>query len=143
MIRDEEWQKMCDEVFNEYKAMPNGKKKYQAYLQSQDWELKREEIYDRSCGVCERCYRYLGKEVHHLTYARLYNERLEDLQHLCSDCHAFVERRGSVDHMTEPLPKYYCSLCRRPRCMVRKRFQRVCLCSEGLFWEGDWVEMVP
>lgn len=40
---------------------------------------------------CERCGSKERLEVHHITYARLYHERMNDLQLLCRFCHT----RGS------------------------------------------------
>jgi hypothetical protein len=41
------------------------------------------------------------QNLHHLTYHRLYNERLEDLAGLCDECHASIHRRDEQDQTTE------------------------------------------
>lgn len=41
---------------------------------------------ERARGLCERCGRE-AEQVHHLTYARKYNERLDDLLAICGRCH--------------------------------------------------------
>jgi hypothetical protein len=74
-----------------------GSERYQLYLCSREWGLKREAVIARSGGVCERCKRHAGTAVHHKTYARIYNELLTDLIHLCDDCHDFVHGRGHDD----------------------------------------------
>jgi hypothetical protein len=67
--------------------------KYQAYLCSREWGLKREAVHKRAEGKCERCQWRDGKAVHHQTYARIYNERLTDLILLCDVCHAYQHGR--------------------------------------------------
>ena len=47
---------------------------------------------DRSNGICERCNSQDADHVHHLTYARKYNEALEDLQAVCERCHDGIHR---------------------------------------------------
>lgn len=72
--------------------------KYQAYLCSREWGLRREAVIARSGGICERCKLNAGTAVHHKTYKRIYNEPLSDLIHLCDDCHDYIHGRGHVDH---------------------------------------------
>src|SRR5262249_12664569 len=74
-----------------------GSEKRYAYLASREWGLLREAIKERSGGICERCHKNWGTAVHHLTYARLYCERLEDLIHLCDECHDFHHGRSNFD----------------------------------------------
>ena len=64
--------------------------KYQAYLCSREWGLKRQQVIGRYKGRCGRCRRSDGYAVHHKTYARIYRERLTDLILLCEGCHDFV-----------------------------------------------------
>jgi hypothetical protein len=71
--------------------------RYQTYLASREWGLKREGVIRRSGGICERCRRHPGRAVHHLTYARLYDERLEDLQHICGGCHDYQHGKSPHD----------------------------------------------
>jgi 5-methylcytosine-specific restriction endonuclease McrA len=40
--------------------------------------------------------------VHHLTYARLFNEALTDLQGLCEPCHRFVHGLRRRDPKDQP-----------------------------------------
>lgn len=61
---------------------------YYAYLRSPEWERKRDEVLARAGYRCEQCGAvsvYL--QVHHLTYANLYHEPLNDLLCLCETCH--------------------------------------------------------
>jgi hypothetical protein len=63
---------------------------YEDYLKSDHWYfmiiLKRLQV-DNKCEICGSSH---GLEVHHLTYERLGNENLEDLQVLCSYHHKKV-----------------------------------------------------
>jgi len=70
---------------------------YQRYLASRDWALKRREVRKRCNGWCERCGAGDMVAVHHLTYERKGRELLEDLQGLCSDCHAFQSGASDFD----------------------------------------------
>jgi hypothetical protein len=79
--------------------------KYQAYLCSREWGLKREAVAARSGGVCERCKRNPAYAVHHLTYARKYREPLSDLIHLCEECHDFNHGRSNHDPSKRVLPE--------------------------------------
>jgi hypothetical protein len=60
---------------------------YGRYLRSEAWAGRRAQVLERARGRCERCGEGAPVEVHHLTYARLGHERLEDLAALCADCH--------------------------------------------------------
>lgn len=68
---------------------------YIEYLKTGTWELKRLEklrtgLWSRGHCLCQRCCRLVhqcGIEVHHLTYERLGNEELSDLQIVCAGCH--------------------------------------------------------
>lgn len=64
--------------------------KYKKYIKSKEWyELKIDLLQARGCK-CEKCNRELQAnklQVHHVTYERLFNERLSDLLVLCGRCH--------------------------------------------------------
>lgn len=72
------------------------REKYNLYLCSREWAEKREAVRKRAGGICERCRIHPMTAVHHLTYARKYNELLEDLQANCGYCHQFTH--GKTDH---------------------------------------------
>jgi hypothetical protein len=67
------------------------------YMASREWRLKRQQVIDRAGGVCERCLLASIENVHHLTYERLGDERLDDLQGLCRPCHEFVSAESHED----------------------------------------------
>ncbi len=76
----------------DWKQMPEGKEKYQAYLCSPDWARLRIAVKERCGDVCERCRQRPVQQVHHRTYIRQYNERLTDLEGLCEPCHTANHR---------------------------------------------------
>lgn len=60
---------------------------YNLYIKSPEWQIKREEAfatYGRRCNTCNGIH---NLHVHHLTYERLGNELVSDLQVLCEECH--------------------------------------------------------
>lgn len=60
------------------------------YLQSKHWRSFKRRAKEHYGNKCARCFRhgsFVMLDVHHLTYARLWSERLEDVQLLCRDCH--------------------------------------------------------
>lgn len=67
---------------NPYKDMD-----YAVYLTTVHWEKLRERKLIQADHTCEKCPRHHGLEVHHLTYVRLGEELLDDLQVLCAICH--------------------------------------------------------
>jgi hypothetical protein len=81
----------------EWKSMPDGKEKYNAYLCSREWSVLKEAVKERSRGVCERCNANQMDHVHHLTYIRKYRERIEDLRAMCKGCHDFTHGKSDYD----------------------------------------------
>ncbi len=81
----------------DYKKMPAGKEKYHAYLASHEWAVRKQAVRLRSNGMCERCRIAKGTQTHHMTYIRLYNEKLEDLLHVCRPCHEFLSGVSTYD----------------------------------------------
>ena len=62
---------------------------YQTYLQSPEWQAKRQDKLESCQHKCEcegGCYRE-ATQIHHLHYETLGNEDLQDLQALCAKCH--------------------------------------------------------
>jgi hypothetical protein len=60
---------------------------YSEYLKSPEWQQRRKLCLERDNQSCQDCG-LPANEVHHLTYERIGNERLEDLLSLCTPCHA-------------------------------------------------------
>lgn len=60
---------------------------YDTYLRSAHWIAKRKEAMEHYGSVCDQCGATSNLHVHHKTYARLCQEKMEDLQVLCKACH--------------------------------------------------------
>ena len=97
--------------------------KYHKYLAGRKWALKKKAVKERCKGVCERCEKRPMDCVHHLTYKRIYNEPLTDLQGLCFPCHAYVSAEINEDPCFDdsieeremvPSPHDLCTLCGKP-----------------------------
>lgn len=70
---------------------------YKTYLASREWALRREAVRQRSGNRCERCKNGPQDAVHHLTYANVGNEPLEDLQAICDPCHEYLSGKNDFD----------------------------------------------
>lgn len=60
---------------------------YSAYLLSPQWKARRAKVMKRAGGICEACLERRATQVHHLTYARIFNEPCFDLRAICDPCH--------------------------------------------------------
>ncbi len=67
---------------------------YGNYLQSSHWKQIRAQAKMRDKHRCVGCGSRERLQVHHLTYARLGQERLSDLTTLCRSCHRSLHRRA-------------------------------------------------
>ena len=70
---------------------------YELYLRSDAWQAKRAAVLERAGRSCERCPAGSGLfpvalDVHHLTYAHLGDELLDELEALCRPCHERADR---------------------------------------------------
>jgi 5-methylcytosine-specific restriction endonuclease McrA len=63
---------------------------YQDYLNSNTWKQKRLKVLNRAKFTCERCKKKQATQIHHLTYDRIFNEKLSDLQAVCGKCHMAI-----------------------------------------------------
>lgn len=59
---------------------------YDEYLQSDEWKAISASVIERD-GKCLTCGRKASLVVHHVTYARVGHEELDDLITLCFKCH--------------------------------------------------------
>lgn len=74
------------------------KTKYNAYINSPEWQIKRKEVFDAKWYKCEACGISESLHVHHGTYRRLYKEKIQDLFVLCGYCHISLhEKYGTRD----------------------------------------------
>jgi hypothetical protein len=62
------------------------------YYRSPEWRCKRLAKLTEAGNKCRRCDATSGLQVHHLTYARLYHEHMDDLEVLCAECHDGADR---------------------------------------------------
>lgn len=74
---------------------------YQTYLASREWALKREQVRERSENRCEHCQVNPQQAVHHLTYARIGHENLDDLMAVCDACHEWFSGKRQVNPLSE------------------------------------------
>ncbi len=89
-------------TFMDWKTITDDREKYKAYLASREWAVLKRAVHQRSGGICERCKVNPLDHVHHLTYARKYNERIEDLQAQCKPCHDFTHGHSDFDPAIRP-----------------------------------------
>lgn len=82
-----------------------GRRKYDLYMNSREWQLKKRKVKERSGGICERCRDYPSEAVHHLHYRNLYKEPPEDLLDVCKGCHDYIHDRSSKDPVTEAIDR--------------------------------------
>ena len=80
-----------------WQTITDDREKYKAYLCSREWALLRNAVRARCDGKCERCKVNDMECVHHLTYARKYDEPIEDLAGWCNACHEFTHGKSDVD----------------------------------------------
>jgi 5-methylcytosine-specific restriction endonuclease McrA len=80
--------------------------KYNAYLESAEWQEFRQyvfEVYGRQCFECLRWDDELGDgewlEIDHLHYRTVFHETIDDVQVLCNTCHGaktIASRAGRI-----------------------------------------------
>lgn len=98
--------------------------KYQKYIASRDWGILKNLVMRRAQGICEYCYLRAATAIHHVTYARIYNERLDDLRAICEECH--LHEHGldaSVDRFEA------CPRCDRPGEITGFNNRVDCMCA--------------
>lgn len=64
-----------------------GKNAYSDYMKSPEWSERKKKYFLNHERKCRACYSKSYIEVHHKTYARLGQERDQDLVALCRRCH--------------------------------------------------------
>jgi 5-methylcytosine-specific restriction endonuclease McrA len=67
--------------------------KYNDYLNSEKWKLKRKKVFERDNYLCQACLTNEAQEVHHLTYNNIYDEPLYELISVCKRCHIKIEEQ--------------------------------------------------
>ncbi len=71
---------------------PKFAQRHAAYLSSPEWAAKRVEAFAQLGAFCAKCGALNALHVHHLTYAHLGDEPIEDLIVLCDVCHRLVHQ---------------------------------------------------
>lgn len=79
------------------------RERYDAYMVSAEWRERRHAVLKRDNQECRQCGERHGLTVHHLTYARVFRERLEDLITLCRNCHE--QRHRKTDAPQSGIPR--------------------------------------
>ena len=67
---------------------------HRQYLRSPKWQILRGKVFRRDGYICQECHENLARQVHHLTYTRWGNERMEDLISVCDPCHKRIHGNG-------------------------------------------------
>src|SRR4051812_37738971 len=79
----------------------NRKEEYALYMKSPQWKAKIKALAEKVGGkFCAMCLTLRSIDTHHITYARVFNERLEDLIFLCRKHH--YERHEAKNLPTPP-----------------------------------------
>lgn len=63
---------------------------YTKYMATAQWRAVRRKAMKRARNKCQFCAEAKPKVVHHLTYDRLFFERLTDVLAICFTCHALL-----------------------------------------------------
>ena len=96
LIKNKSQQNITNDVLD-WKNCNNEQEKYNLYLNSREWSIKKEAVRTRCNMICERCKKNTINSIHHLTYIRKYDELLEDLIGLCRGCHLFIHAKSDID----------------------------------------------
>lgn len=72
---------------------------YDAYLRSPEWRNRRVKVLERDQYLCQACRDRRAVQVHHLTYAHLFNEPIFELVAICVTCHELIT---AIDRCTIP-----------------------------------------
>ena len=70
-------------------------REYRDFMKGKSWKRLRKLVLDRDNYTCRRCGDQNTHHVHHRTYERFGQERLEDLITLCQDCHGAEHQGGT------------------------------------------------
>jgi len=77
------------------------------YMASPEWATKRKLVLRRDLYTCQGCGdKYAPLEVHHISYALLYEEPLNHLVSVCRECHqAIHDKHGYSEFGYYPLER--------------------------------------
>ena len=92
-LREEIWNKLLVST----KDTPDQQNAYKAYLKSNAWTGKKEQVLKRDDYKCVLCCKP-AEHVHHRTYDNIGKESLCDLTSLCQDCHLRYHGDTNIFH---------------------------------------------
>lgn len=72
------------------------RRRYEARIRSAQWKNMKRSLIKWRGNRCERCGLETPLELHHKTYERLGNERLSDLELICSTCHRLADQQRAA-----------------------------------------------
>lgn len=72
----------------------------QEYLSSPQWKALKQQRLTLANHKCENCSSTSRLELHHVTYARLKNEHINDVLILCNSCHSKLHKLTGYDRLT-------------------------------------------
>lgn len=61
--------------------------RYNEYLNSPEWKMRRALVMNRANGICEGCLSRPAEQVHHKTYEHVTEEFMWELVAICEPCH--------------------------------------------------------
>ena len=73
------------------------KEEYAEYRKSWQWQMKRNFIWVRAKGQCERCKKQPMQDVHHITYIHVGDEHLDELLGVCRECHEDLHEIDKIE----------------------------------------------
>ena len=66
---------------------------YRQYTASNKWKIKRDNRMALDNHECALCFTTSHLQVHHITYDRIFNEKMSDLLTVCKSCHEIIHGR--------------------------------------------------
>ncbi len=116
--------------------------RYDAYMRSPQWRLVRAQVIERDKGECRMCGARERLTVHHLTYARIFREWLDDLITLCFHCHEKRHRPISAPAACMPRKKKQNHTCRVIKNRKKQRADRADRKNRPYYWDDKSEEEI-
>lgn len=73
------------------------RQQYLSHIYSSGWRAMRQHLMERRGGRCERCHDIAPLSLHHKDYRSLGNERAQDVELLCADCHRIADEERAAE----------------------------------------------
>lgn len=84
------------EAWDKFAARPMAYLHYTDYLNTAHWAQTRNMVFDLKGRFCKHCFSSHNLQVHHLTYARVGREGIDDLVPLCEHCHQLEHSKAGA-----------------------------------------------